>query len=130
MQIFLNLSPYIVNYLNSFVDTNASQVVESITRKYIDTSRRTQPTVAEPYVTERAEKQRVKPNRTPKASPAIKRTKNLRPRSDKCFKPIFINWNGNRCYSDLSLCQTHGKQYHGIQVMFLEKLGEKHWIFS
>jgi hypothetical protein len=79
MQIFLNLSPYIVNYLNSFVDLNASQVTESIIRQYVDASRRTQPTVAEPYVTERAEKQRVQPNRAPKASPAIKRTKNLRP---------------------------------------------------
>jgi hypothetical protein len=79
MQIVLNLSPYIVSYLNSFVDMNASQVVESITRQYIDASRKVQSNVVDPYVTERAEKQRVQPKRAPKASPVIKRTQNLRP---------------------------------------------------
>jgi len=77
MQILLNLSPYIVNYLNSFVDMNASQVVESITRQYIDASRKVQSNVTEPYVTERAEKQRVRPSRAPRASPVMKRTQNL-----------------------------------------------------
>jgi hypothetical protein len=79
MQIVLNLSPYVVNYLNSFQDMNPSQVTESIVRQYINATRKVQSNVVDPYVTERAEKQRVQPNRAPRASPVMKRTKNLKP---------------------------------------------------
>jgi len=79
MQILLNLSPYIVNYLNSFVDMNPSQVTESIVRQYIDATRKVQSATVEPYMTDSAERQRVQPNRAPKMSPSVKRTKNLKP---------------------------------------------------
>ena len=75
MQIALNLSPYVLNYINSFADMNSSQVVESIVRQYIDASRRTNSMVTDPYVSEKAEKQRVQP-RSSKLAPTVK---NLKP---------------------------------------------------
>jgi hypothetical protein len=78
MQLVLNLSPYVVNYVNSFADMNGSQVVESIIRQYIDASRKA--VTEEPYVTERIEKKRVNvQTKFTKLSPVTKRTKNLKP---------------------------------------------------
>jgi len=78
MQTTLNLSPYIVNYINSFTDMNGSQVVESIVRQYIDATQKV-PT-DDPYTTERTEKQRVnvQPKFT-KLSPVTRKPKNLKP---------------------------------------------------
>lgn len=78
MQTLLNLSPYVVNYLNSFADMNASQVVESIVRQYIVASRKV--SIDDPHVSELIEKQRlnVQPKFS-KLSPVTRRPKNLKP---------------------------------------------------
>lgn len=79
MQIILNLSPYIINYLNSFADTNASQVTEFIVRQYIDAMRRAQP-VEEPVVNNRVQRQRVKPTSVkPKKDRIVSRHKKIMP---------------------------------------------------
>jgi hypothetical protein len=77
MQTTLNLSPYVINYLNSFADMNSSQVTESIIRQCIDASRKV---AVDPYIIERVENQRlnVQPKFT-KLSYVTKRSKNLKP---------------------------------------------------
>jgi hypothetical protein len=78
MQTLLNLSPYVINYVNGFADMNASQVVESILRQYIEASRSI--STVDPYVTDKIEKQRinVQPKFT-KLSPVTRKAKNLKP---------------------------------------------------
>jgi hypothetical protein len=78
MQTVVNLSPYVINYINGFADMNSSQVVESIVRQYIDASR--SGATNDPYVTDKIEKQRlnVQPKFT-KLSPVTRKAKNLKP---------------------------------------------------
>jgi hypothetical protein len=55
------LSPYVINYLNSFSDVNASQAAEFIIRQYMYICKRAQP-IEEPIVNNHVEKQHIKPD--------------------------------------------------------------------
>jgi hypothetical protein len=59
LQIVLNLSPYMINYLNSFSDVKASRATEFIVRQYMYACRGAEP-IEESTVTY-VKKQRVKP---------------------------------------------------------------------
>jgi hypothetical protein len=43
MHVVLNLSPCVIEFLNSFIDANSSQATERIVREYIAALRRSEP---------------------------------------------------------------------------------------
>jgi hypothetical protein len=62
MHVVLNLSPYVIEFLNSFIDSNSSQATERIVREYIAALRRSEPVETQTYPTnDYVVKQRVKP---------------------------------------------------------------------
>ena len=83
----LNLSPYVIEFLNSFIDANSSQATERIVREYMAALRRSEPVETQTYPTsDYVEKQRVGIPTRVKPSPrksyrsgTVTRVKKLKP---------------------------------------------------